>query len=283
MKRDRSTPRATRGILITSLLMLAAIIGLIPFFWLICASFKTSEDLFTSIFLPWMNLNRLTFENFRTLFASEGFAGWLVNSLFLASTHTTIVVALSSLGGFALAKYDFKGKGPLMVMMLGTMMLPGQVLLPSSYELMHKIGWVNSYLALLVPGSVSVFGMLLFRQAMGGVPDELIQAARVDGCSEFRLWWEIALPIIRPMIGAYTLMSFLGSWNSFVWPQVILQSEQKFTLPMALANMMTLPEYQANYGIMMAGTVVSILPVMILFFVLQKDFIAGLTSGAVKG
>lgn len=267
----------------TSFLMLAAVIGLIPFVWLICASFKKKDDLFSSIFLPWKRLDQLTFENFSALFSQQGFAGWLVNSLFLASMHTTIVVALSSLGGFALAKYDFKGKGPLMVLMLGTMMLPGQVLLPSSYELMHKIGWVNSYLALLVPGSVSVFGMLLFRQAMGGVPDELLQAARVDGCSEFRLWWEIALPIIRPMIGAYTLMSFLGSWNSFVWPQVVLQSEQKFTLPMALANMMTIPEYQANYGIMMAGTVVSILPVMILFFVLQKDFIAGLTSGAVKG
>lgn len=279
----RSTFDRIVSIPIHTVLFIAAGVSLVPFVWLICASLKVSEDLFSSTFLPWGHLNRLTFENFRTLFTSEGFGGWLVNSLFVASLHTAMVVMLSSLGGFALAKYEFKGKKPLMILMLATMMLPGQVLMPSSYELMHMIGWINTYLALLIPGAVSVFGMFLFRQAMSQVPDELLQAGRVDGCSEIRLWWDIALPIVRPMIGAYTLMSFLGSWNSFVWPQVILQSEQKFTLPMAMNNMLSLPEYQANYGIMMAATIISILPVMLLFFILQKDFIAGLTSGAVKG
>jgi ABC-type glycerol-3-phosphate transport system permease component len=125
--------------------------------------------------------------------------------------------------------------------------------------------------------------MFLFRQAMSAVPDELLHAGRVDGCSELRLWWEIALPIVRPMVGAFTLLAFLGSWNSYLWPQIILQDEMKYTLPIGLANMVGLPQFDTQYGVLMAGTLLSILPVVVLFFILQKDFIAGLASGAVKG
>jgi ABC-type glycerol-3-phosphate transport system permease component len=125
--------------------------------------------------------------------------------------------------------------------------------------------------------------MFLFRQAMVAVPDELLQAGRMDGCSELRLWWEVALPIVRPMTGAYTLLSFMTAWNSFLWPQVVLQDAWRYTLPIGLANMLNQPEYQTEYGILMAGTLLSILPVVVLFFVLQRDFVAGLASGAVKG
>src|SRR6185503_789082 len=156
-------------------------------------------------------------------FTTTPFARWLMNSMFLASAQTVLVVTLSSLGGFALAKYKFRGKKPLMGLMLATMLLPSQVLLPSGYEWMYRHGWINSYAAIIIPGAVSVFGMFLFRQAMSAVPDELLHAGRVDGCSELRLWWEIALPIVRPMVGAYTLLAFLGNWNSFLWPQIILQ------------------------------------------------------------
>jgi ABC-type glycerol-3-phosphate transport system permease component len=148
---------------------------------------------------------------------------------------------------------------------------------------MYHFGWLDSYWAILVPGMVSVFGIFLFRQSMLAVPDELLHAARVDGCSELRLWWDVALPIVRPMVGAFTLLSFLASWNAFLWPQVVLQDERKYTLPIGLAGMMGLPQFETNYGLLMAGTLVSVLPVVVLFFVLQKDFIAGLASGAVKG
>jgi ABC-type glycerol-3-phosphate transport system permease component len=148
---------------------------------------------------------------------------------------------------------------------------------------MYRFGWRDSYLAIVSPGAVSAFGIFLFRQSMLGVPDELLHAARVDGCSELRLWWEIALPIVRPMVGAFTLLAFLGNWNSFLWPQIVLQDEQKYTLPIGLANMIALPQFETQYGILMAGTLLSILPVAVLFFVLQRDFISGLASGAVKG
>jgi arabinooligosaccharide transport system permease protein len=265
------------------ILVIAALICLVPFFWLICASLKHGDDLFIYTFLPWPHLGRLTLDNYVDLFRRNGLDRWLVNSIFLSSLQTAIVVALSSLGGFALAKYQFRFKRTLMGIMLATMLLPSQVLLPSSYELMNQFRWVDSYLAIVVPGAVSVFGMFLFRQAMQGVPDELLQAARVDGCSELRLWWEIALPVVRPMIGAFTLMSFLAAWNSFLWPSIVLQDQGKYTLPMGLANMVSLGEYQTNYGVLMAGTLVSVLPVMLLFFAMQRDFIAGLTTGAIKG
>jgi ABC-type glycerol-3-phosphate transport system permease component len=272
-----------RSILLHVVLVGLALASMTPLAWLACAAFKRPADLHASLFLP-SALTHLTLANFRALFARQPFGAWLVNSLFLASLQTVFVVTLSSLGGFALAKYRFRGKRFLMFVMLATLVLPGQVLLPSLYELMNAIGWVDSYRAILIPGAVSVFGIFLFRQAMlAGVPDELLHAGRVDGCSELRLWWEIALPIVRPMIGAFTLLSFLASWNSFFWPQVILQDEAKYTLPIGLANMVGLPEFQAQFGVLMAGTLLSVVPVVVLFFVLQRDFISGLTSGAVKG
>jgi ABC-type glycerol-3-phosphate transport system permease component len=271
-----------RRILLHLLLIALAAMAVLPLLWLICAAFKSTGDLLSSTLLPWRHLDRLTLDNFRRL-GDQPFARWLVNSIFLSSLHTVLVVTLSSLGGFALAKYEFHGKRPIMLIMLGTMLLPSQVLVPGSYELMYHLHWIDSYLAIIVPGAVSAVGIILFRQAMLNVPDELLQSGRLDGCSELRLWWEIALPVVRPMIGAYTLLSFLSEWNSFLWPQIILQNEAKYTLPIGLNSLTGLPEYQHNYGIVMAATLVSILPVALLFFALQRDFISGLASGAVKG
>jgi ABC-type glycerol-3-phosphate transport system permease component len=260
-----------------------AFCAVMPFLFMLCACFKTQEDIFRYPLVPWGHLDDLTLANFRALFATKPFARWMVNSIFVTSTYTASVVTLSSLGGFALAKYKFPGKRLLMLVMLLTMLLPVQVLLPASYKLIFRLGWMNSYLAIIVPGAVSVFGMFLFMQAMKAVPDELLQAGRVDGCSELRLWWEVALPIVRPMIGAYTLLSFLSAWNSYLWPNIVLQDESKYTLPIGLAGMVGLPEFESHYGILMAATFLGILPVALLFFLLQKDFISGLATGAVKG
>jgi len=264
-------------------LLLAAITSLAPFAWLLCASFKTGDDLFTSTFLPWSHPGRLTLANFSRLFSRNPFGRWMVNSIFLACAQTAIAVTLASLGGFALAKYRFGGRRVIMALMLGTMLLPVQVLMPSTYELMFRLGWIDSYLAILVPGAANVFGLFLFRQAMLNVPDELLQAGRIDGCSELGLWWIIAVPLVRPMIGAFTLLCFTASWNSFLWPQIVLQNEAKYTLPIGLFNMNGQPGFQTDYGVLMAATLLSVLPVVILFFALQRDFIAGLTTGAVKG
>lgn len=283
-RRITDEPEVTgRTWLMHVLLILATMVILFPVLWLVCASFKQPSDLFSSVLLPWDGLDRLTLDNYRRLLTDQPFARWFINSVTLASTMSVTTVLLSSLGGFALAKYQFAGRGLLMGVMFATMLLPGQMLLPSSYELMRNLGWIDSYLAILVPGAVSVFGMFLFMQSMKGLPDELLDAGRIDGCSELRLWWDVALPTVRPMTGAFTLMTFLGAWNGFLWPQIVLQDAGKYTLPIGLANMVSMPEYQSDYGVLMAGTLLAVLPVVVLFFALQREFVAGLTSGAVKG
>lgn len=223
-----------------------------------------------------------TLRNFKDLFVHFNFGRYLLNSFFLTSAGTSISLLLASLGGFALAKYNFKGKKALMILMLATMMIPGSVLLAPSYELICKMGLMNSYLGLLLPGAVGAFGMLLFRQAMLGVPDDLLEAARIDGCSELRIYWSVMMPVVRPMSGAFCLMSFMGGWNSFLWPMIVLQSESLFTVPIALSQTIGL-QGDNLYGLLMAGTFLGVLPPAVLFFMLQKEFIAGLTAGAVKG
>ena len=204
-----------------------------------------------------------------------------MNSLFVACTLVIVQLFFASLAGYALAKYEFKGKRFIIVAMMASLMLPGQLLLAPLYELTYRLGLVDSHAGLIIPAAVSVFGIFLFRQAIVQIPDELLQAGRIDGCSEFGLYWQIVMPVSRPIIGAFCLISFMDAWNSFLWPQIILHHSARFTLPIALNQLVGL--YQQQYGTLMAGTLLSILPVVVLFFVLQREFVAGLTAGAVKG
>ncbi len=274
--------RARPHLLQVVLIGLAAL-WLVPFVWMLCASVKAPGDFFSYTFLPWGHLDRLTLANYSGLITQRPFLTWMLNSLFIASVQTVVVVLLSSLAGFALAKYHFRGRRAIMVMMLATLLVPGQVLLPATYELVHNLGWIDSYAAILVPGALSVFGIFLFRAAIAAVPDELMHAARIDGAGELRLWWDIALPSVRPSVGAFTLMSFTGTWNSFLWPQIVLQDENKYHLPIGMTSLTGLPEHDVPYGMLMAGTLLSVLPVIALFALLHRDFHTGMMTGAVKG
>jgi ABC-type sugar transport system, permease component len=258
-------------------LSLTTVVALIPVLWLIAATTKRNDDMFSYLFFS----PQPTTANFAQLFEKVPFLRYLTNSVFIACAAVMTQLFFSSLGGFALAKYNFKGKKAILVLMIATMLIPGQVTLAPTYELLYKMGLVDTYLGLLLPGAVSVFGMFLFRQSIQQVPDELLHAARIDGCSEFGIYWSIVMPVSRPMIGAFCLMTFMGTWNSFLWPQILLHSSERFTLPIALNQMIGL--YNNDYGMLMAGTLLAILPVVVLFFALQKEFVAGLTTGAVKG
>lgn len=274
--------RVSAGVLLARgcvylLLVVGAGLTLVPMVWLIAATTKGPDDLFSyTFFAP-----RLTLYNFTELFAKVPFVRYTMNSLFVSCTLVLVQLFFSSLAGFALAKYTFPGKRVLMVLMLSTLLLPGQVVMAPLYELIYRLGLVDRYAGLVVPGAVSVFGIFLFRQSMLQVPDELLHAARIDGCSEFQVYRDIVIPVSRPMIGAFCLISFMGHWNSFLWPQIILHSSERFTLPIGLNQMVGL--YQQQYGMLMAGTLLSVLPVVVLFLMLQREFVAGLTAGAVKG
>jgi len=262
-----------------AMLVLCSVVMLTPMVWLIAATIKGPDDLFHYLFFP--PPSYFSLYNFRQLFEQIPYIRFMINSLFVSGATVLVQLFFSSLGGFALAKYEFRGKRVIMVLMLTTMMIPAQVMLAPMYELIYTIGLVDSYWGLIIPGAVSVFGMFLFRQSMLDLPDDLLQVGRIDGCTELRLYWDVVLPVQRPMIGAFCLIAFMGSWNNFLWPQIILHSQERFTLPIGLNQMVGL--YAQEYGAMMAGTLLAVLPVVLLFFFLQKEFISGLTAGAVKG
>ncbi|MCC5831045.1 MAG: carbohydrate ABC transporter permease [Phycisphaeraceae bacterium] len=277
----RSVPRA-RVLGLHVLLGVLLLLTLLPIAWLVTGALKLQEDLFAYTFLPegW-RIDRLTFSNIFRLFEEIPFFRVAANSMFVAGATVLIQLFFSSLGGFALAKYEFRGKRPIMILMLMTMMIPAQVMLAPLYQMIHHMGLMDSLAGLIVPSVVSVFGMFLFRQSMMQIPDELLQAGRIDGCSELGLYWNIVMPVSRPMIGAFCLIAFMGNWNSFLWPQIVLHTSDRFTLPIALTQQVGL--YEQDYGVLLAGTLLSIVPVVILFLLLQREFISGLTAGAVKG
>ncbi len=284
-------PKFAFGYLRYATLICASCVVLAPFFWLFCSAIKDPDVLMQYTFLPPLteiSSETINLENFEELFAAEStiqgevrFWHYIVNSIFLASAQTIITLFFSSLGGYALAKYEFRGKRFVIGFMLGSMMIPGIIMLAPVYELIYKFGWMDSYLALIVPGAVSVFGMFLFRQAIVGVPDDIIEAGRVEGASEFNIYFRLVMPLVRPMSAAFCLVSFLGSWNSFIAPNVFIQTQAKLTLPVILN--LYVGEYIQQYGVFLAGTLLAIIPPAILFFALQREFVSGLTSGAVKG
>ncbi|MEK7411780.1 MAG: carbohydrate ABC transporter permease [Planctomycetota bacterium] len=295
---SRLLRRIANGYVRWTLLILASFVTLVPFFWLVCAAFKDPSVMNAYTFLPapwdWGNPTEdgsksiVNFGNFTKLFADRSsFNGtlhfWIFigNSLFLAGITTVLSLLFCSLAGFVLAKYDFRGKTTLILFMLGTLMVPGMLFLAPGYRLMNSLGWLDTYWALIIPASCSTFGIFLFRQAIVSVPSELIEAARIDGASDFRIWWQVVMPLVKPMTGAYCLISFLGSWNNYLGPQIYISSEEKLTLPVILNQFVGF--YTNEYGVFLAGTLIAILPPAILFLALQREFVAGLTSGAVKG
>jgi ABC-type glycerol-3-phosphate transport system permease component len=274
---------------ITTLLIVGTIM-LMPFVWLICAAFKDKDVLQEYTFLPppaKISSKTINLDNFRTLFATKQtvqgpttFWRYIGNSIFLASAGTFLSLVFSSMGGYALAKYRFFGRRGILTFMLASVTIPGVALLAPNFEVIWRLGWMNTYAALLIPGCVSVFGIFLFRQAILGVPDDLLEAGRIDGCGEFRIYLQLVMPLVRPMTGAFCLISFLGAWNAFLGPNIFLQSQHLLPLPVVLNQY--IGEYQQEYGVFLAGTLLAIVPPAVLFFGLQKEFISGLTTGAVK-
>lgn len=290
-KRPRLGMRRRNAIgtaIVYAVLIVAAALTLVPFAYLICSAFKLNADFFGSIFLPkgdgflGIAWNKLTTSHFGRLFEQLAFGRNLVNSLFLASVTSVGATLCCAAGGYALAKQQFRGRGLVLAMVLGSLIVPGALLIAPSYDLLFHLRLLDSYTGLILPAIAPAFGVFLFRQAaMSGVPNALIEAARIDGCGEFRIFFGIVLPMLKPMVGAFLLITYLGAWNNFIGPQIVLQSESRFPLSVAVAQLKG--TYGQDYGLLMAGTLVSILPVLALFLMLQRDFIAGLTSGAVKG
>ena len=282
------TPARPLILMVYGLLLFFAILTLIPFAYLLAGALKSKYDFAASLFLPagdgllGVDWARLTFVNFRRLLLDLPVPRAMLNSVFFSAVHAVAATLLCAMGGYGLTKLNFRGRKFITGIVLVALIIPGPLLLAPSFQLLFQLGLLDSYAGLLLPGLTPAFGVFLFRQAMlHGIPDELVEAARIDGAGEVRIFLELALPLVRPMLGAFLLISFLGAWNNFIGPQIILQSPELQPLSVALNNLRGV--YGTDYGLIMAGTLVSIAPVMCLFLLLQREFISGLTAGAVKG
>jgi len=280
--------KAAANAIVYTLLVVFAIITLIPFAHMLAGALKTKFDYAATLFLPagdgflGIGWDRITLDNFRRLFGELAIGRAMLNSLFFSSVHAILTVLFCSMGGYALSKLRFKGREFVTTLVLTALIIPGPLLLAPGFQLLYQLGLLNTYTGLLLPGLTPAFGVFLFRQAMlNGVPNELIEAARIDGAGEARIFFELVLPLVRPMMGAFLMISFMGTWNNFINPQIVLQSPDLHPLSVALNNLKGL--YGTDYALIMAGTIVSISPVMCIFLLLQREFIAGLTGGAVKG
>lgn len=288
--RSPSRPKAAFAYLRAVALASAASLVVAPFLWLVAAAFKDREVLNEYVFfppLPWTG-ETMNLDNYRRLFAGDPsvqgkvyFWQYVLNSLFVTTTITVLQMVFCSAAGFALAKYDFRGKKPLMTFMLGSMMIPPVLLLAPLYEMIVELGLVDTYSSLFLPYLAVPYGIFLFRQSMLSIPNEVLDAGRIDGASEFYVYLRLVMPLVRPMCAAFCLVTFLANWNAFFAPSIFLHTQEKLTLPVILNLYLGL--YRADYGVFLAGTLLAILPPAILFFALEKEFIGGLTSGAVKG
>ncbi len=259
-----------------------AAFSLLPYLWSFTSSFKDLTQIFhyPPQFLP-TNFN-LT--NYINLFTKVFFARWMINSLALAITTTILVVLFCSMAGYAFAKFNFPFKNTLFTFMLGSLMIPFQLIMTPLYIEMNQLKWLNSYWALVVPWIAPAFGIFLMRQYMLSLPTELLDAARMDGCSEFRIYWQVVLPLARPALGTLAIYEFMNSWNSFLWPLMVLRDLKLYTLPLGLATMLgDVQTGVVDYGQIMAGAFLAALPMVVLFLFMQRQFIAGLTLGSVKG
>ncbi|MEP7344937.1 MAG: carbohydrate ABC transporter permease, partial [Gemmatimonadaceae bacterium] len=220
--------RPQRVILLLALSMAAAI-TLAPLLWMVSISFMPSGD--ANVFPPRLMPRIWTVEHYRTLFSRMDLARYALNSLFLATSVTVLSVLINSMAGYAFAKFRFRGRDPLYRFLLGALVIPAQVAMLPLFLLMKKFGLVNTYLGAMIPGLASIFGIFLVRQYALALPDELLDAARIDGAGEWRIYRSIVLPVIRPILVTLAVFAFMGTWNDFMWPLIILSSDQRYTLP----------------------------------------------------
>jgi multiple sugar transport system permease protein len=264
---------------INGALLAAAVIALFPIVWMVSASFMTPGEASTSP--PPLLPSHATLANYRELFAHRDVGRNFTNSLGLAIAATVLSVAVSVSAGYAFAKLRFAGRDLILKLLIGLMLVPAQVAMIPLFLMLKQVGLVNSYAGVLVPALANIFGIFLVRQFAVSLPDALLEAARVEGAGELTIFRKIVLPLMRPIVVTLAIFAFLGSWNDFLWPLIVLSDSQKQTLPVALASLAR--EHAGDSELMMAGSVLTIVPVLVLFLALQRYYMRGLLAGGLKG
>ncbi|MGB9663616.1 MAG: carbohydrate ABC transporter permease [Ignavibacteria bacterium] len=258
--------------------IIIALLTLIPFVWMISASLmKTGES---TKFPPKLIPSEFDFSHYQFLFQNLEMSRYFMNSLFIAILVTIISLLFNSLAAYAFAKFRFGIKDKLFKFLLSLMIIPGQVTMLPLFLILKELGFINTYFGILIPGMASVFGIFMLRQFMMSIPDSLIDAARIDGANDLRIFFTIILPLCRSILITLGIFTFIGTWNDFLWPLIVMTDSSMYTLPVALANLMG--EHTQDTELMMAGSVITTLPIVILFALVQKYYISGILIGSVK-
>ncbi|HDP98943.1 MAG TPA: carbohydrate ABC transporter permease [bacterium] len=260
------------------LIALLSGITLLPFIWMLSTSVMPTGE--ASTFPPTLVPKKFTLDQYRFLFDRINLGRHFLNSLILAISVTGVSLLINSLAGYGFAKFSFKGKRPLFIFLLSSMIIPAQVTMLPVFLILNKMGLLNTYFGIILPGMASIFAIFLINQYLKGIPDSLLEAAKIDGASHFTIYWRIILPLAKPVLVTLALFTFMGTWNDFLWPLIVMTKEEMYTLPVALANLFG--EHAQDVELMMAGSVITILPIMIVFMFLQKYYIQGILLGGVK-
>lgn len=273
----------TRTVLFRAICYVVVVAGaisfLFPFMWMVSTSLKTDQDVFS--WPPRLVPHPVRLMNYVDAWNSAPFARFFFNSAFIALTVTVANLFFSSLAGYAFAKYEFPGKHWIFIALLATMMIPFQVTMIPVFVILSKMHWVDTYWGLIVPFTASAFGIFLMRQFLTTIPEDLIDAARIDGCSEFRTYLQIVLPLSKPALSALGIFTFMASWNGFIWPFIIVKSTEMKTLPLAIADLAA-GLYVMSWPLMMAGACFVVLPAIIVFLLFQRNFVEGITLTGLK-
>lgn len=274
-------PGSLKRIFVYVLLSLGLLIMSAPFLWMALSSFKTSSELTASppVWIP----TEWTLDNFRNLLDKLDLPLYFMNSVIVAVLVTVSNLVFCSMLGYALAKLKFAGRNKIFGLVLGALMVPGNLMLLPLFVLMSKLQLIDSYAGLVLPFAAGAFGVFLMRQFMQSIPDELLEAARMDGAGEWYIFWRIVMPLVKPALATLSIFTFLGSWNNFVWPLIATNDPDKYTLPVALATFATDPNKSGgSNGMLMAGSFLIVLPVLVVFIALQRHFTQGIATAGMK-
>jgi ABC-type glycerol-3-phosphate transport system permease component len=272
-----TSPRRSPGsIVVWTLLLLGGIVMVMPFVYMLSGSLKFNNEIYELSLLP----REPTLDNYHRLFERSGFLRWFANSLLIGTATTASVLFFDSLVGYTLAKFRFRGRYLVFVAILSTLMIPTEMLVLPWYAMARNLGWLDTYWGIAFPGLLTGFGTFLMKQFFEDVPDDLLDAARLDGLNEFQVWWQVAMPMVMPALSALAIFTFLGNWTAFLWPLIAITDRNLYTLPVGLATFSG--EYQTEWEMVMTGAAVATIPTILVFLLLQRYIIRGISLAGLK-
>lgn len=280
MNTEKSLPFSRihpRRIVIWTLLFIGGVIMITPLLYMFSTSLKTAGQIYDMRLIP----AHPTLQNYVTVLSDGRFKAWFINSLLIACAVTLSNLFFDSLVGYTLAKFRFRGRGFIFVAILSTLMIPTEMLVIPWYLMSAKLGWLDTYWGIMFPGMMTAFGTFLMKQFFEGIPDDFLEAARIDGMNEFTIWWRIALPLVTPALSALAIFTFLGNWTAFFWPLIVTTSPELYTLPIGLTAFAV--EQSVQWEMIMTGAALATIPTLVIFLALQRYIVRGVMLAGLKG